>query len=137
MKKLFGYLVLAASIFFAASCGGDGANSPAGIEKSIYTQLQKGNYKAAVEILIENLDSDETPSAIEKSQAILALTKKVEQGIEDEGGIKSFETGEAKIADDGLSATVETKIVKNDGSEKTETTKYVNKDGKWKISLNK
>ena len=138
MKKIFSVLAVIAIAFFTANCGGgSGSNTPASIEKSIYVQMQKGNYEKAVEIMVDNLDSEKTPSAEEKAQLLAAFTEKAKQSAEAKGGIKSFEIVEEEISEDGLSATVSTKIVYGDGSEQTETSKYVNKEGKWKLSMGK
>jgi len=135
MKRVFSFLVVAVIVVFTASCGG--GNTPASIEKAMLSQMQKGNYKKAVEIMAENLDGDETPSAEEKAQFVEAFSEKARKSDEEEGGIKSFEITEEKISEDGLSATVSSKVVYGNGKETTTTSKYVKKDGKWKLSLGK
>jgi len=134
MKKVFGILAMAAIVFFAANCGGGGGNTPSGIEKSIYTQMQKGNYDKVIGIMIDNLDATKEQKA---QFAALFTSDKIKKEIEKDGGIKSFEIAKETISEDGLSATVETKIVNNEGKESTKTSKYVKKDGKWKISMDK
>jgi uncharacterized protein with von Willebrand factor type A (vWA) domain len=136
MFKVRSILAVAAIAFFAAGCGG-GSNSPAGIEKAIYSQLQKGNYEKAVEILADNLDGNKTPTAEEKAQFVKGLNEKAKQSTDAKGGIKSFEIVSETISEDGESAKVETKIVYGNGKEEPQTTKYVKKDGAWKISLGK
>ncbi|GAP71480.1 hypothetical protein SAMD00024442_129_3 [Candidatus Symbiothrix dinenymphae] len=120
---------------FVASCGG--GNSPADIEKSVYSQIQKGNYEKGVEILFDNLDGDKTPTAEEKMQFVNGFSEKAKQSMEAKGGVKSFEIVEEVISEDGASATVKSKITYGDGSTKEESSKYVNKDGKWKFTLAK
>lgn len=137
MKKLFYYLVALAMVLSVVNCGGKSVNSPAGIEKSIYTQLHKGDYKKAAELLVDNLVSGKEETPEEKVQFVKIFEQKAKQSVEAKGGIKSFEVEKEEIAADGLSAIVSTKILFNDGSEKTETTKYVKKDNAWKISMNK
>jgi hypothetical protein len=139
MKKVLSFLVVTAIAFFAVNCGGSGGgNTPASIEKAMYSQLQKGNYEKAVEIMVENLDNeDKEVSAEEKAQFVAAFAEKAKQSNEAQGGIKSFEIVEEVISEDGLSATVSTKVVYGNGKEDTNTSKYVNKDGKWKMSLGK
>ena len=143
MKKIFSFLAVAVIAFFAVSCGGNkGANTgvkggPASIEKTIYAQLQKGNYAKAVEIMVENLDNIKASSAEETAQMLSAFTEKAKESNEAKGGVKSFEVLEEEISEDGLSAVVSTKIVYGNGEEKTETSKYVKKDGKWKLSMGK
>ncbi|MDR1881911.1 MAG: DUF4878 domain-containing protein [Prevotella sp.] len=136
MHKITSILAVAAIALFAASCGG-GSNSPAGIEKAIYSQMQKGNYEKAVEILYDNLDNDKTSTAEEKAQSATSFAGKAKQSAEAKGGVKNFEILEETFAEDGASATVKSKIVYGNGSDETQTTKYVKKDGAWKISLAK
>jgi predicted SnoaL-like aldol condensation-catalyzing enzyme len=135
MKKAFGFLMAAAVTVLVASCGG--GNTPSSIEKSIYSQMVSGNYEKAVEILADNLDSEKTPSAEERAEFITGFTEKAKESAEAKGGLKSFEIVSEEIAEDGLSATVTSKIVYGDGSEDSPTSKYIKKDGKWKLSMGK
>ena len=48
-----------------------------------------------------------------------------------------FEVVEEKISEDGLSATVSTKVAYGNGTESTEQSKYVKKDNAWKLSMGK
>ena len=132
MKKYFNLLSLATIMLFA-SCGG-GGNTPASIEKSMYQQFQKGNYKKGIDILMENLDA----TAEQKAQfSAFFNDEKIKKEAENSGGIKSFEIVKEEISEDGLSAVVETKIVYTDDTEKTQSTNYVKKDGKWYLSMGK
>jgi len=140
MKKIFSFLTMAAIVFFVTNCGGktgSGSNGPASIEKAIHTQMQKGNYTKAVEIMIDNLDGEKTPTAEEKAEFIAMFSEKAAQSNEAKGGIKSFEIISEDISEDGLSATVSTKFVYGNGEESTETSKYAKRDGKWKLSMGK
>ena len=131
MKKVFSFLAVAAIMFFAASCGG--SNTPAGIQKAIYTQVQKGNYEKALDIMIDNLDAKDGESV----EVLRSFVDKAKKSDEVKGGLKSFEILSEEFSEDGLSATVTTKFVYGDGSEKTNDTNYVQKDGKWKLSMGK
>lgn len=141
MKKVFSlFLVTAAIILFAANCGGGiGKNSPspADIEKSIYTQFQKGNYQKGVEIMLANVDSDKEATEKEMAEAITAFTEKSSESMEALSGLRNFEIISEEIAEDGLTAKVTTKEFYGNGETQEKTTKYVNKDGKWKISFEK
>ena len=133
MKKVFCFLAVAVIAFFTVNCGG-GGNTPAGIEKSILTQMQKGNYDKAIEIMMAHLDA----TAEQKAQlAAFINSEKLKAEAEKKGGIASFEVIKEEISEDGLTATVETKTVYKDGKEKTDTNKYVKKDGKWLLSIAK
>jgi len=134
MKKVFSLLTAAAFVFLAANCGGSGGNGPASIEKSIYVQMQKGNYKKAVEIMFDNMDGLNEEITEEEMTAFVG---KVEDGDKDAGGIKSFEIISEEISEDGLTAEVTSKVVYGNGKENTQTTEYVKVDGKWKMSMGK
>jgi len=140
MKRIFIFLAVATFTFFATNCGGGsgsgsgGSNSPANIQKSIFSQMQKGNYAKAVEIMIDNLEGKEEAEGTEMLQA---FTEKAKQSAESKGGLKSFEIISEIISEDGLTATVTSKLVYGNGKEETEKSKYVNKDGKWKLSFGK
>ena len=134
MKKVFSLLTAVAFVFLTANCGGSGGNGPASIEKSIYTQMQNGNYKKAVEIMFDNMDG--LKEEITEEQ-MTAIAEKVETGDKKEGGIKSFEIVSEEISEDGLTAEVTSKVVYGNGKEDTKTTEYVKVDGKWKMSMGK
>lgn len=137
MKKLLYSFVAVAIVLLVVNCGGKGGNSPSDIEKTLYTQLQNGNYEKAAELLMKNLDSNKETTAEEQTQFIKMFSEKAKQSAEAKGGIKSFEIVEEKISEDGQSATVSTKVVFKDDSESTDKTKYVKKDNVWKIDASK
>ena len=137
MKKIMYSLFAAIIALFAVSCGG-GGNSPADIQKSIYSQFQKGNYEKGVDIWFDNLDGDDSAQmGGEKAQMVKAFAEKTKEGMEKKGGIKSFEIVEENISEDGESAIVTTKVVYGDGSEDMEKAKFVKVDGKWKLKFGK
>ncbi|MDR0833783.1 MAG: DUF4878 domain-containing protein [Candidatus Symbiothrix sp.] len=136
MKKVMSLFVAAIAVLAVSSCGG--GKSPADIEKSIYTQFQKGNYERGLDIYFANIDTGEGETDKEQVKAVAEKIKaSATQGFEKKEGIKSFEILEETIAEDGETATVKTKIIAGDGSEDTQTTKYVKRDGKWKIVFGK
>ncbi len=137
MKKVWNVLALVGLVVAFTNCSGCCDKGPAAIEKSIYKELQKGDYHQAAELLVSNLDTSEESTAEEKEQTIQLFAEKAQSSMEAKGGIKSFEITEEAISEDGLSAVVSTKVVYGDNTEKVEQTKYVNKDGVWKMSLNK
>ena len=137
MRKVFSFLAVAVIALFTASCGG-GGNTPASIEKAICSQMQKGDYEKAIEIMFENIDdSSDVPSGAEKEKFLTAFAEKAKQSADAKGGIKSFEITGEEISEDGLSATVTSKIIYGNGKEETKTSKYINKDGKWRVSIGK
>jgi len=133
MRKVFSFLVLAAVVLFTANCGGGGGNTPASITKSMYTQMQKGNFDKVFEIMMDNMNI----TAEQKQMLAAFMTpESLKEEMQKQGEIKSFDVTEV-ISEDGLSATVETKIVYKDGKEDSETTKWVKKDGRWVMSMGK
>lgn len=132
MKKV-SFLVLAVMALFTVSCGGD--KTPAGIEKSILAQMQKGNYEKAIEISLDNLDKE--ISAEERKQFVEGFSGKMKQSDETKNGIKSFEIKSEEISEDGNSAVVISKIVYGNGEEDSKRSKYVLKDGVWKLASGK
>ncbi|MDR0332643.1 MAG: DUF4878 domain-containing protein [Dysgonamonadaceae bacterium] len=142
MKKFFSVLVVATIILFTVNCGGGsssssigGKNSPASIEKEIYNQMKKGNYEKVFDH-IAGFDSDEI-SATDRREIVKALSEKAKQSADAQGGLKDFEILSETISDDGLTATVETKLVFGNGSEETQTSKYVKTDDKWQLAMDK
>ena len=51
---------------FVTNCGGKEANTPSAIEKTLYTQLQKGDYQKAAELIIKNLSTEKEMTAEEQ-----------------------------------------------------------------------
>ncbi|GHU69430.1 hypothetical protein FACS189413_08340 [Bacteroidia bacterium] len=121
----------------AVSCGsGGGGNSPSAISKSIYSQVQKGNYEKAFEIMADNIDNNkENVTTEERSQFVKGFAEMAKQQAKETGGVKSFEIVKEEIAEDGNSATVDVKLVYGNGKDGTEIHKYVKKDGVWKFKL--
>jgi len=133
MRKVFSVLVLAAVVLFTANCGG--GNTPASIEKSMLTQIQKGNYDGAIKVMMDNLDATKEQKG---QMAAFVTSDKLKQEFEKDGNaLKSFEIVSEEISEDGKSAVVTTKMISADGKEDTKTSKYVNKDGKWLMAMDK
>ena len=138
MKRIVYLFAAVTMILFTAGCsGGNTGKSPKDIEKAIYNELQKGNYEKAVEMLFENVESDDDTPAEQKAEVMKAFTEKTKQSADAKGGLKSFEILEEKIAEDGKTATVTTKVTYGNGTEDTQNSTYVNKDGVWKLNMNK
>ncbi len=138
MKKSL-YLMIAVTFFLlTAGCSkGSAGKSPKDIEKSIYTELQKGNYDKAIEMIFENMESDEVTPAEKKSEVMKVFAEKTKQSTDAKGGLKNFEIIGEEISEDGKTATVTTKITYGNGSEDTQSSSYVNRDGVWKLKIDK
>ena len=88
-------------------------------------------------MLFENVESDDDTPAEQKAEVMKAFTEKTKQSADAKGGLKSFEILEEKIAEDGKTATVTTKVTYGNGTEDTQNSTYVNKDGVWKLNMKK
>ncbi|GHT22320.1 hypothetical protein AGMMS4957_12370 [Bacteroidia bacterium] len=141
MKKVMNLVVAALAMIAVSSCAEGGSNSPADIEKSIYSQFQKGNFEMGMELYFDNIEKDDASnsdaSSDERQQAVKEFAQKTKQTVEAKGGIKDFEVLEEAIAEDGETAMVHIKITYGDGSEQPESRRYVKKDGQWKIVFGK
>ncbi|GHT43813.1 hypothetical protein AGMMS49965_18380 [Bacteroidia bacterium] len=141
MKKVMNLVVAALATIAVSSCaGGGGSNSPADIEKSIYSQFQKGNFEKGMELYFDNIENNEAPNpdaSDERQKVVKEFAQKAKQTVEAKGGIKDFEVLEEAIAEDGETAMVKSKTTYGDGSEQSQSSKYVKKDGQWKIVFGK
>ena len=70
-------------------------------------------------------------------QLVSMVQGKMAPEVEKKGGIKSFEVGEAEIAEDGQSAKVPYKLIYGDGSEESKTQKLMLVDDKWMLDEGK
>ena len=122
MKKLFRLMAVAIVAMAMVACGGN--NTPEAATKAMLKRFQKGDYKAMVE-------------QIHFSKLVSMVQGKMAPEVEKKGGIKSFEVGEAEIAEDGQSAKVPYKLIYGDGSEESKTQKLVLVDGKWMLDEGK
>lgn len=136
MKKVVYFLLATVVVLFIVNCGGT-PNTPAGIEKAMYSQLKKGNYEKAIEILFDNLEDKAETKDLAKEQMIKGFAEKAKQSFDEKGGIKSFEIVKETISEDGEHATVESKMVYGKGEEETQKSNYVKKDGKWYLVFGK
>ena len=131
MKNLVKFFLVGIIAVTAVNCGGSAGNSPASIEKAIYSQFQKGNDEAGIKIYFENSTAEKTEK---QDEMIKAFAEKQKESIEAKGGIKSFEIIEETIDESGETAIVVTKITYGDGTDKEEKNKYTKVEGKWKIN---
>jgi hypothetical protein len=137
MRIVSSFLVAAFIIVAAVGCGGLGGDTPTSITKSIYSQLQSGNYEKGIEVFTSYLDSDKTPTAEEKKQFIEGFSAKAKDTMDKKGGVKSFTIVNETISSDGISATVEAQVTYGNGKTEEEKLKFIKKDGQWKINLGK
>ena len=131
MKKLFRLMAVAIVAMAMVACGGN--NTPEAATKAMLKSFQKGDYKA----MVEQIHFSKEVSQEEKDQLVSMVQGKMAPEVEKKGGIKSFEVGEAEIAEDGQSAKVPYKLIYGDGSEESKTQKLVLVDGKWMLDEGK
>ena len=79
MKKLLNLMAFIAIALLVSNCGGNEAKTPATLEKSFYTELQKGNYEKAADLIIKNLSTDKVMTAEESAQLVKSFTEKAKQ----------------------------------------------------------
>ena len=131
MRKLMRFFLVGVIALAAVNCGGSGT-TPASIEKSIYSQFQKGNYEKGIKLYFENLA--DAGAMGKQDEMISAFAEKAKESFDAKGGIKDFEIIEERIDDSGEKAVVVSRITYGDGTEKEESNKYIKVDEQWKIA---
>ena len=110
MKKIIGFIAIAAVALVMAACSG--GNSPSDVAKQAVKCIQDKDYDM--------------------------LRSKAESTLDKKGGIKDYEIISETVAEDGKTANVEMKIVYGDGEEKNDVMKLRLDDaGDWRIDAGK
>ena len=135
MKKIIGFIAMAAIVLVMAACGGD--NSPKGVAEQAVKCRQDKDYEGYVDLM--QITEKEGQDVAETKQGIADLLRsKAESTLDKKGGIKSYEILSETVADDGNSAVVQIKVTYGNGEEKTDDMKMVKSDGgKWLIDSGK
>ncbi len=135
MKKIIGFIAMAAIALVMAACGGD--NSPKGVAEQAVKCIQDKDYEGYVDLM--RITEKEGQDVAETKQGIADLLRsKAESTLDKKGGIKSYEVLSETVADDGNSAVVQIKVTYGNGEEKTDDMKMVKSDGgKWLIDSGK
>lgn len=135
MKKIIGFIAMAAIALVMAACGGD--NSPKGVAEQAVKCIQDKDYEGYVDLM--RITEKEGQDVAETKQGIADLLRsKAESTLDKKGGIKSYEILSETVADDGNSAVVQIKVTYGNGEEKTDDMKMVKSDGgKWLIDSGK
>lgn len=119
------------------SCNNATAPTPASIEKTVYDQMQKGDYCQAITLHFDNIDNSNDyfdSLGVEKQELIAEFAQKTKESYDAMNGLKSYEIIKEEISEDGKKAIVETRLIFGDSTEEINTTEYVKKDdGAWKI----
>lgn len=129
MKRVLTLLALAA-IVFVSSCKGGGTTKLSGPEaaaKAAVEAIKKGDMKAFINTYNLSDDDKATLSAL--------MEEKLQQKLDEKGGIKSYEILDSNI--DGDNATVKVKIYYNNDTDEESTFKLTNVDGKWLQEMDK
>ncbi len=117
MKRIVYLFAAVTMILFTAGCsGGNAGKSPKDIEKAIYNELQKGNYEKAVEMLFENVESDDDTPAEQKAEVMKAFTEKTKRRAEANGGLKTLEMVEERQVAQKRLAIIITKMTSTIGT---------------------
>ncbi len=116
---------VAAALFAAGAC--TTPNTPEGVAKKAINALQKGDYDTYASTF-------DLSSSDQKMLAGLA-EEKVDEQLQEKGGIKSFKITDSRVRED--TATVTVHVVYKNGEEEDEHMSYVKVDNQWKQKMNK
>ena len=125
MKSIFSYLLpLAALLLVGCSAG----RNPSSAAKHFYSSIAEGEYAQALAATTISEDID--------PEIYYAIMDKVNHSITERGGIKHIEVVSEIIAEDGLTAVVETLITYANGTEQREECDVILIDKDWKVDVN-
>ena len=102
--------------------------NPRSAAKHFYTSIAENKYDQAIKAT--TLPGDIDP------EIYYAIMDKVSYSIAERGGIERIEVVSERIADDGLSAVVETLITYADGSEQHVECDVILTDKQWRVDVN-
>jgi hypothetical protein len=131
MKKVSVVLVLLAMTISLSliSCGG-GESTPADMEKTLWTHVQKGDYEKAIKYWANISVDGDTKDQMKAMTTMFA--SKMKETMDEKGGLKEFKIVNDNISADGETATVDVALTYGDGSTEEQSNKYKKVDGKWK-----
>ena len=125
MKSIFSYLLpLAALLLVGCSAG----RNPSSAAKHFYSSIAEGEYAQALAATTISEDID--------PEIYYAIMDKVNHSITERGGIKHIEVVSEIVAEDGLTAVVETLITYANGTEQREECDVILIDKEWKVDVN-
>ncbi len=138
MKRLVILLAVVAMAFGISSCSK--TSTPSDTVKASYECIQAGDFEKAVKDYYYEFNAEKPADFTEEDQkqsdAMLAmLCGKAQQSMEAKGGLTSFEIGDEKISEDGLTAEVEVKCVFGNGEEETDSKELEKLNDKWYIKM--
>ena len=121
MKKLI-LLALCAAMCALAGCS---RNTPRGVVENYMSCIQKGEYDKSVQYYstMEGKDADQFRNG---------FSKKMNESVEDAGGLKSYEILKDSVCNDSL-AIVWVKHEFGNGDVQEDVLELVRRDGEWKI----
>lgn len=97
-------------------------NTPKGVVKTYYSALQDKKYEEATRCF----------AGLEGEGDMQAVAGKLKEGVEESGGLKSFEVLKDSLCSDTM-AVVTAKYVYGNGEEGTNSIDVVKQNGEWKI----
>lgn len=137
MKKASTILCVLILALATISCS---SNTPTGVAEKAMKCIQNKNWEGYVDLIHLSDEGKASEESLKNEKMILtALTSEtISKDLEKKGGIKSFETIEEEISEDGNKAKVTIEVNYGNGSSKKDTTKLCkDKDGNWKLDLGK
>ena len=131
MRKL-SFFLLSACMLLLVSCIDN--NTPSAVAKDYLTNIQKGNYEKAVDLIHFNKDMTNK----DKEEVVKLMKEKMEASYGEQGNIQDIEITGEEIKEDGEHAKVSYKYMDSKkGKEKKDKLNLVKIDGKWMIDSGK
>ena len=125
MKSYFSYfLPIVALMLVGCSVG----RNPRSVAKHFYKSIAESKYDQALKATTLSQEID--------PEIYYAIMDKVSHSIAERGGIEHIEVVSEIVAEDGLSAVVETLITYADGTEQREECDVIFMDKEWRVDAN-
>ncbi len=131
MKKLVGFgLLVSVLLLMFTSCA---EMTPGKAAVKYVNYLKEGKYEKYVDAMYQ----EDGVTAEERTQFIALSKEKGEKAIQEKKGIKEVTLLTEKIAEDGLTASVELELTYGDGTKEKGDYDMIKVDKVWKMKMNK
>lgn len=137
MKKILTLIFAIAATGLAVSSCSSGASSPGEAAKQYAGYLAEGKYDKFVDACYYPADTPSDELKEQRAGMKSLLTEKVDESLEENGGITSVEVLSETIAADGQSAYVELRYTYGNGETDDNDMDLVLHDGRWLMEINK
>lgn len=131
MKKLVGFgLFLSVMLLMFTSCA---EMTPGKAAVKYVNYLKDGKYEKYVDAMYQ----EDGITSEERTQFIALSKEKGDKAIQEKKGIKEVTLLKEKIAEDGLTASVELELTYGDGTKEKGDYDMIKVDKEWKMKMNK